>query len=54
MQSLSIFGATQCIHFVFQTLEEFEIHLKKIKPTGAHPFTVQPGNPVTQSCPRPP
>jgi hypothetical protein len=36
MQSLTIFGALEGICFVFQSSEEFEIHLEKIKPTGAH------------------
>jgi hypothetical protein len=34
MQRLSIFGANEGIYFVFQSLEEFDIHLEKFKPTG--------------------
>jgi hypothetical protein len=36
IQSLSIFGTLEGICFVFQTLEEIEIHLEKFKPTRAH------------------
>jgi hypothetical protein len=36
MHSLTIFGALEGICFVFQSSEEFEIHLEKIKPAGAH------------------
>jgi hypothetical protein len=41
MQSLNIFGTQESICFTFQSLEEFEIYLEKIKWPRAHMSVAQ-------------